>query len=416
MTETNKAAPSLGVSPTSRTRPKRSRNVFLLAATALVAAAWSYLAGRLASGVVEGALLALPCVLIWIVPAIYWGGRRRDATIADKIVVQASYFSMAWISFLAVLALARDFVLLVTLPFSRLADVHAFARDSGPTIVMAGALLAVIVGAANAIWGVRVRRVDLAFANLHPDLDGLRIAQISDLHVGRNIRARYVEKIVALTKSLDADVIALTGDMVDGPVERLAGDVAALKALASGGHGFFILGNHDGYSGAQAWVTHFRALGFRVLLNEHTVLRFGDARIVIAGVIDPTLRPGPQPDVALAGAPEDAFRLLLAHNPKSAPDAARAGFDLQLSGHTHGGQFFPWTLVVRRVHAPHSHGLSNEGRMRVYVSPGTGTWGPLVRLGTRPEVTLIRLVGGGARLKAREPLNKSHVERVRPTT
>jgi predicted MPP superfamily phosphohydrolase len=96
--------------------------------------------------------------------------------------------------------------------------------------------------------------------------------------------------------------------------------------------------------------------------------------------------------VALAGAPEGAFRLLLAHNPKSAPAAARAGFDLQLSGHTHGGQFFPWTLVVRRVHAPHSHGLSQEGRMWVYVSPGTGTWGPLVRLGTRPEVTLIRLV------------------------
>jgi predicted MPP superfamily phosphohydrolase len=392
MTDSNKAAPSLAVAPSSRTRPRRSRQVFLLACTALVVAAWSYLAWRLGSSAAERTLLALPCVLIWVVPAIYWGGRRRDATIADKIVTQASFFSMAWVSFLVVLTLVRDVVLVVTRPFALFADVHAFARDSGSTVVIGGALLAVMIGAANAAWGVRVRRLDLSFTDLHPDLDGLRIAQISDLHVGRNIRARYVQKIVALTKALDPDVVALTGDMVDGPVERLAPDVAALGELASGDRGFFILGNHDGYSGAQAWTAHFRSLGFRTLLNEHAVVAHRRARMVVAGVIDPTLWPGPRPDVALAGAPEGTFRLLLAHNPKSAPAAALAGFDLQLSGHTHGGQFFPWTLVVRRIHAPHSHGLSKEVRMWVYVSPGTGTWGPLVRLGTRPEVTLIRLM------------------------
>lgn len=392
MTDSDKAAPSLAVSLASRPRPRRSRRAFLLSVTALLAVAWAYVAWRLASGAVERALLVLPFVLIWIVPAIYWGGRRSDASIADKIVVQASFFSMAWVSFVVVLALVRDAALLVTFPFPSLADAHAFALDWGPAIAFGGAVLGVFAGAANALAGLHVRRLDLAFPDLPPDLDGLRIAQVSDLHVGRNIRARYVEKVAALTKSLDPDIIALTGDMVDGPVERLAGDVAPLKALADAGHGFFILGNHDGYSGAQAWTTHFHALGFHVLLNEHTVLQYGRARIAVAGVIDPTLRPGPQPDIALAGAPEGAFRLLLAHNPKSAPAAARAGFDLQLSGHTHGGQFFPWTLVVRRVHAPHSHGLSREGRMWVYVSPGTGTWGPLVRLGTRPEVTLIRLV------------------------
>jgi predicted MPP superfamily phosphohydrolase len=180
--------------------------------------------------------------------------------------------------------------------------------------------------------------------------------------------------------------------MVDGSVERLAPHVAALAELAREGRGYFILGNHDCYSGPHAWTAHFRRLGYRVLLNEHTVLEHGRARIVIGGVLDPALEPGPRPDLAMAGAPAADFRLLLAHRPNSAPSGARLGFDLQLSGHTHGGQFFPWTLVVRRVHAPHSHGLSREGRMWVYVSPGTGTWGPLVRLGTRPEVTLIRLV------------------------
>jgi predicted MPP superfamily phosphohydrolase len=210
--------------------------------------------------------------------------------------------------------------------------------------------------------------------------------------VGRSIGARYVANVVAQTSALNADIVVLTGDMVDGSVERLAPEVASLAELARGGRGYYVLGNHDCYSGPQAWTAHFRKLGFRVLLNEHAVLEHGRARIVIGGVLDPALPPGPRPELAAAHAPAADFRLLLAHRPNAAPSAARLGFDLQLSGHTHGGQFFPWTLVVRRVHAPHSLGLSREGRMWVYVSPGTGTWGPLVRLGTRPEVTLIRLV------------------------
>jgi predicted MPP superfamily phosphohydrolase len=333
----------------------------------------------------------VPFVLVWVVPAVYWGA-RRDEALRDRIMLQASYLSMGWVSFLLVLTLARDLILLATRWAPGLDDVHAFVRDAGAEAVIGGSLLALIVGVVRALRRPRVHTVDIAFADLHADLEGFRIVQISDLHVGRTIRAAYVERVVALAQSLDADLVALTGDMVDGSVARLSDDVAPLSRLAREGRSYYVLGNHDCYSGPGAWTAHFRALGYRVLLNDHTTLEHGRARVVVAGVLDPALHPGPDPALAAANAPAADFRLLLAHNPKSAPAAERAGFDLQLSGHTHGGQFFPWTLVVRHVHAPHSHGLSREGRMRVYVSPGTGTWGPPVRFGTRPEVTLIRLV------------------------
>jgi predicted MPP superfamily phosphohydrolase len=128
----------------------------------------------------------------------------------------------------------------------------------------------------------------------------------------------------------------------------------------------------------------------RVLLNSHVRLQIGKARVIVGGVVDPAygrLRPG----ISIPQDERADFKLLLAHNPRLAPLGARAGFDLQLSGHTHAGQFFPWTLAVRLVHAPHVAGLSREGAMQVYVSAGTGTWGPPVRFGTSPELTLLVL-------------------------
>jgi predicted MPP superfamily phosphohydrolase len=199
-----------------------------------------------------------------------------------------------------------------------------------------------------------------------------------------------VQRVVQRAQALEPDLIALTGDMVDGSVDRLSNDVAPLAVLAERRPTFFVLGNHDCYSGAAAWIAHFHQLGMQVLLNEQTEMRKGSARLLIGGVVDPAYR-ALRPEISPAASNAD-FRILLAHNPKLASLGARAGFDLQLSGHTHAGQFFPWTLAVRLVHAPHVAGLSREGRMWVYVSAGTGSWGPPVRFGTSPEITLIRLV------------------------
>jgi hypothetical protein len=296
---------------------------------------------------------------------------------------------MAWVSFLLVLTLARDILLFAAsaLQFER---IHAVVGQLGVPAVLVGSLLAMALGAATALRGPRVEKVAVRVPGLHRDLEGLRIVQISDLHVGRSIRRGYVERTVERARSLAPELVALTGDMVDGPVERLAAHVAPLAALTEGGHAFFVLGNHDCYSGADAWIAHWREMGARVLLNEHAVLRKGAATLVVGGVVDPAYRVR-RPEISLEHAPSADFRLLLAHNPKLAPLGAGAGFDLQLSGHTHGGQFFPWTLAVRLVHAPHVAGLSREGSMWVYVSAGTGSWGPPVRFGTSPEITLVTL-------------------------
>jgi len=327
-------------------------------------------------------VLAAPFVLIWILPVVYWGSERGREGFLDKLIHRASYLSMAWVSFALVLTLLRDLALAATLATPEL---HARVAGVGWPYVMAGSVIAIAIGAAAAFAGPRVKELDVRVENLHPDLDGLRIAQISDLHVGPNIGRRYVERVVREVAELRPDIVVLTGDIVDGPVGKLAGDVAPLATLANA---YFILGNHDCYAGAEAWMAHFKQMGMTVLANSSTVIRKGAARLLIGGMVDPAYRRFP-PSIEIRD--EADFRLLLAHNPRLAPLGAKAGFDLQLSGHTHGGQFFPWTLAVRLVHAPHVAGLSREGRMQVYVSAGTGTWGPPVRFGTSPELTLIRL-------------------------
>ena len=370
---------------------KRFLQPFVLVVTALLALAYTYPAIRLAEGPWERAALAIPFFLIWIVPALYWTAERDgEESWLDQAAHQASYLSMAWVSFILVLTLIRDLLLLATaaLPLER---AHAVIAAAGVPAVSVLSLVAVALGAIVALRGPDVEELEVRVPGLHPDLHGFRIVQISDLHVGRSIRRGYVERTVERARSLAPDLVALTGDMVDGPVERLAPHVAPLARLVEGGRAFFVLGNHDCYSGPDAWIAHWREMGVRVLLNGHAMLGKGAASVLIGGVVDPAYR-AIRPQISLEDAPRADFRLLLAHNPKLAPLGARAGFDLQLSGHTHGGQFFPWTLAVRLVHAPHVAGLSREGSMWVYVSAGTGSWGPPVRFGTSPEITVVTLV------------------------
>lgn len=351
----------------------------------MLAVTYAYVASRLAHSLVAALALAVPFVLIWIMPIVYWGtGRSREGFI-DQLVHRASYLSMAWVSFTLVFTIFRDVALMAT---SWTPVAHDMVRTAGIPVVLGGSLVAIACGAAAAFRGPRIERVDIPVPGLHPDLDGFRIVQISDLHVGPNIGRRYVQRVAQMSRSLDPDLVVLTGDIVDGPVPRLTPDVEPLTGLPNC---FFILGNHDCYAGADAWIAYWRSVGMRVLLNSSEVVSKGSARLLVGGVVDPAygrLRP----EIVSAEAAD--YKLLLAHNPKLAPLGAKAGYDLQLSGHTHGGQFFPWTFAVKLVHAPHVWGVSKEGAMTVYVSAGTGTWGPPVRFGTSPELTLVRLVRG----------------------
>jgi hypothetical protein len=265
------------------------------------------------------------------------------------------------------------------------------------TAVPALAVFMTVVGLYIAKRKPRVVEVEIPVSNLPEDLRGFSIAQITDVHVGPTIKRAFVEGIVDRVNALEADIVAVTGDLVDGTVQQLAAHTAPLSRLAARHGAYFVTGNHEYYSGERAWTAELRRLGLQVLKNEHVVLRHNGSSLVLAGVTDFSAHhfdPAQTSDPirALHGAPADAaVRILLAHQPSTAAAAADAGFDVQISGHTHGGQYWPWNLLVG-FFQPFTGALSKLKNLWVYVSRGTGYWGPPNRFGVPSEITRIRLV------------------------
>lgn len=277
-------------------------------------------------------------------------------------------------------------------------------REWSAALIPLLSIAILIVGYWNARRTAAVVTVDVPVENLPLALVGFRIAQISDIHVGPTIKKAYLQRIVERVNQLQAHMVAITGDLVDGPVHQLATLVDPLKNLRSSYGSFFVTGNHEYYSGAHAWIDSLRAMGIKVLMNEHVVIDHASdnkahapASLVVAGVTDYSAHHfdashQSDPHKAIANAPTDAgFKLLLAHQPRSADTASVAGFDLQLSGHTHGGQFWPWPHFIR-LQQPFTAGLAKLRTMWIYTSRGTGYWGPPMRLGAPSEITLLRLV------------------------
>jgi uncharacterized protein len=322
---------------------------------------------------------------------------RRVASRAwsDRLA-SAGLFATGWFSSLCVLALLRD---VLVLPWGLLLAARdaQLLREASAAAVIAVAALATGVGYLNARRRARIVRIEVPLADLPAALHGFSIAQVSDVHVGRTIKRNYVGAIVSAVNELQADLIAVTGDLVDGPVHELAAHTAPLAHLKARYGAFFVTGNHEYYSGERAWRAELERLGLRVLMNEHVVIEHRGARVIVAGVTDFSAHhfdaaQKSDPQAALAGAPSDVgARILLAHQPRSAAAAARAGFDLQLSGHTHGGQFWPWMFFVR-FQQPFTAGLHRLERLWVYISRGTGYWGPPKRFGAPSEITLLRLM------------------------
>jgi uncharacterized protein len=249
-----------------------------------------------------------------------------------------------------------------------------------------------IGGLANAS-GFDIRRVRVPLARLPRSASGYSIVQLTDVHVGPTIGRQFIERIVAEANALEPDMIVITGDLVDGTVEHLREHVAPLRDLKARDGVFFVTGNHEYYSGADAWIAHLGTLGVRVLRNERVAIR--DA-FDLAGVDDASAHrvlPGHGQDVPKAMAGRDPSRavVLLAHQPKTFKDALKADVDLQLSGHVHGGQLVPFNWLVR-LDQPYIEGLYVVGRSAIYVSTGTGYWGPPMRVGSRAEITRIELV------------------------
>jgi predicted MPP superfamily phosphohydrolase len=318
-----------------------------------------------------------------------------DRKLADRMS-WVGLTAMGFFSSLFVLTLLRDLVLAGTHLFMSSEQARYWMAPSAQAALFL-ALFMTVAGLIIARRRPGIVEVRIPVLGLPRALHGFSIAQISDVHVGPTIKRGFVEGIVRRVNDLNADLIAVTGDLVDGSVQQLSVHTAPLAGLAARHGAFFVTGNHEYYSGERAWTEEIRRLGMHVLKNEHVVLQHDGASLVLAGVtdysahhFDPAQRSDPA--AALSGAPADAgAKILLAHQPSSASAAAKAGFDVQISGHTHGGQFWPWNLFVR-FFQPFTGGLHRLKNLSIYVSRGTGYWGPPNRFGVPSEITRIRLV------------------------
>lgn len=259
-------------------------------------------------------------------------------------------------------------------------------------------LATALAGTFTALDGPRIERVQIPIKDLPPEFVDFRIVQISDLHVGPTINRDYAKNVVDQTLSLKPDLVALTGDMIDGFPDELRSQLEPLKELRAPHGVYYSPGNHEYYWGGQQWCEEFSQLGFTVLLNDHRRIDKGTAHIAIGGI--PDLKAYQflsehRIDIVktFSNLPRETIKILLAHHPSSYPHAIEAGVHLQLSGHTHGGQFFPWNFFVALTHKFY-RGLYFYQNLWVYTSRGTGYWGPPQRFGVPAEITLIELKKG----------------------
>jgi uncharacterized protein len=241
-----------------------------------------------------------------------------------------------------------------------------------------------------------VRLVPVTLAGLDPSLDGLRIVTFSDGHLSATYGGRRFERLVELVNEQRPDVVAIVGELVDGDVSELREEAAPLADLVSDQGVFFVTGNHEYFVDTDAWLRHLPTLGVDVLRNERVAIRRGSASFDLAGIDDRTAASSGLPghgadlDAALDGRDDETPVVLLAHQPFMVEQARAAGVDLQLSGHTHGGQLWPFDYVIS-LDQPSVEGLSRYGDTQLYVTSGAGYWGPPMRVGARPEITVVEL-------------------------
>jgi uncharacterized protein len=354
----------------------------------LVASGAAWPTGLVAAGTVlfAVALLAFPALMV-----LGHGPRRLDAA----AVAGDTMLGVIWVLF--VWALAGNLL--------RAVLAAAGVADPTRSRIVAGAVVG--VSAVLVAWGYveamrvpRVKRVEVAIPRLGAGLDGLRVVLLTDTHYGPIDRARWSARVTEVVNGLDADVACHTGDIADGSVDQRRAQSAPLGEVRARFARAYVTGNHEYFGEAEAWMGRMAELGWEALHNRHLVVERGGDRLVVAGVDDRTAAgsglAGHRADhaAALAGADPELPVLLLAHQPKQVGAAVKHGVDLQISGHTHGGQIWPFHYLVR-LDQPTVSGLSRHGaRTQLYTSNGTGFWGPPLRIFARSEITLLTLRAG----------------------
>ena len=337
---------------------------------------------------------------IWIGSALWftvtYAGRAltRNSEGPGDLLSWIVYVSLGLLSSLFFLLLIRDIALLVMRGIARVRSMpeKGSQQETVDTARRAHLLQISSIGVVGVATGLtsygifEARRtpgivnITVPISRLPEAFAGFRIVQITDIHAGLTIGREWIENVAQEVKKLRPDLIAFTGDLADGSVAKLRDAVAPLGELQAPYGKFFVTGNHEYYSGVEEWVEEVRRLGYDVLLNEHRIIERNGARLVLGGVTDfsaggrlPSHRSDPV--AAFRGAPEDTVRIFMAHQPKTLRQTDAVPFDLMLSGHTHGGQFFPWNLATA-VDQPYLSGLHRPNGKWIYVSKGTGYWGP----------------------------------------
>jgi predicted MPP superfamily phosphohydrolase len=322
------------------------------------------------------------------------GGANIQLGLHDTLV-SASFLALGILSCLIVYTLLTDCAGLIARIF--LTDQQLL------NLIRYLIILPLVATALNVGWGlynagkVAVIPIEVTIKDLPPAFEGYKIAQISDTHIGANIDKAFAQTLVDRVNAINADLVALTGDWADGYPQDRQDDIAPFKRLRAPDGVFYVTGNHEYYWDALGWENEALKTGFHHLANTHVMLRRGQDQLAIAGVPDPTSLSSPsniQTNVsaALDGIPTNVPVILLAHQPILAESAAKLSVDLVLSGHTHAGQYFPYTMIIH-LFQKRTKGLYQIGPLQLYISRGTGFWGPPLRTGGPGEMTLITLRG-----------------------
>ena len=392
-------SPSVQVKPGEHHRSRRSWRrllpVFAIMLILLGVPWWTLLSAgtRWPAAVVVVGTLVFAAVFAGLPAAMMWGHGRRH--LDSAAVTGDALLGAVWVLF----------VWSVLAQLLRLALFALGVDDPTRSRVVAGAVVAVV--AVLLVWGYteamrlpRTKHVDVPIARLGSGLDGLRVAIITDTHFGPIDRARWSAAVTDRVNELDADIVCHVGDLADGTVEIREEQVKPLAAARGKLARVYVTGNHEYFSEAQGWLDYMETIGWDSLHNRHIVVERGGDELIVAGVDDATAQAsgvdghGANLDAALAGSDPALPVLLLAHQPKQVTSAANAGVDLQISGHTHGGQIWPFNFLVR-LDQPVVHGLSSHGeRTQLYTSRGTGFWGPPFRVFAPSEITVLTLRRG----------------------
>ena len=317
-----------------------------------------------------------------------------------RIIAWLGFAGLGTVSLLFFIQVSADLLLLAQslLTKSHSFDPHrrAFLGLSAKTIVGGIAGVGSIWGMSQALKEPVIKRVEIKIEGLPERLKGFRMAQITDLHVGSMITGKFVERVTKKIQKLNADMLFFTGDAADGSVQSYGKHLNSLAEIKPKYGKYFVTGNHEYYSDMNGWLNLIEGLGFKILVNESQNIIVNDATIMITGIPDRSGRHfssfhKTDMEKAVGGMNSSDLKILLAHQPGDVEHATKYEFDLQLSGHTHGGQYFPFSLLVQMAH-PFLKGLHKRENTWVYINQGTGYWGPPLRIGTEPEITEIVLV------------------------